>query len=284
MKVLITGSSGQLGQCIKEICLNETDLEFVFVSRNELDITKQSDVKTFFDKNKFDFVINCAAYTAVDKAESDIENARLVNVLATKYLAQATAKQNIPFIHISTDYVFDGTISKPRTEIDEVNPINVYGETKLEGEELALEINPQTIIIRTSWVYSKYGNNFVKTMLRLFQEKDEINVINDQIGSPTHAIDLAEALIKIITSKKLSFGIFNYSNEGSCSWFEFASKIKEYSDSKIRIHPISTNAYPTPAKRPNFSLLDKTKIKSAYEIEIPKWDDSLRIMLNSFKM
>lgn len=284
MKVLITGSSGQLGQCIKEICLNETDLEFVFVSRNELDITKQSDVKTFFDKNKFDFVINCAAYTAVDKAESDIENARLVNVLATKYLAQATAKQNIPFIHISTDYVFDGTISKPRTEIDEVNPINVYGETKLEGEELALEINPQTIIIRTSWVYSKYGNNFVKTMLRLFQEKDEINVINDQIGSPTHAIDLAEALIKVITSKKLSFGIFNYSNEGSCSWFEFASKIKEYSDSKIRIHSISTNAYPTPAKRPNFSLLDKTKIKSAYEIEIPKWNDSLRIMLNSFKM
>ncbi|WP_177764870.1 dTDP-4-dehydrorhamnose reductase [Flavobacterium sp. I3-2] len=284
MKVLITGSSGQLGQCIKEISLNETDLEFVFVSRNELDITKQSDVKIFFDKNKFDFVINCAAYTAVDKAESDIENARLVNVLATKYLAQATAKQNIPFIHISTDYVFDGTISKPRTEIDEVNPINVYGETKLEGEELALEINPQTIIIRTSWVYSKYGNNFVKTMLRLFQEKDEINVINDQIGSPTLAIDLAEALIKIITSKKLSFGIFNYSNEGSCSWFEFASKIKEYSDSKIRIHPISTNAYPTPAKRPNFSLLDKTKIKSAYEIEIPKWDDSLRIMLNSFKM
>lgn len=280
MKILVTGSNGQLGQCIKEISLNYTNLEFLFVSKDELDITNHSDVEVFFDNNKFDFVINCAAYTAVDKAESDIENAQLVNAIATKYLAQATAKQSIPFIHISTDYVFDGTISKPRTEIDQVNPINVYGQTKLEGENLAMSFNPQTIVIRTSWVYSKYGSNFVNTMLRLFLEKEEINVINDQIGSPTNAIDLAEALIKIITSEKLSFGIFNYSNEGSCSWFDFATTIKEFSESKIKINPIPTIAYPTPAKRPSFSLLDKTKIKSTYDIEIPQWNESLGIMLN----
>ncbi|RRJ86345.1 dTDP-4-dehydrorhamnose reductase [Paenimyroides tangerinum] len=280
MKTLITGSNGQLGQCIKEISEQYPTIDFVFVSRKELDITKELDVKAYFESNKFDFVINCAAYTAVDKAESDIENARLVNATATKYLAQSSAKQNIPFIHISTDYVFDGMISEPRKETDEVNPINIYGQTKLEGEELALAINPRTIIIRTSWVYSNYGNNFVKTMLRLFQERKELNVINDQIGSPTNALDLAEALIQIVLSKKITYGIFNYSNEGKCSWFDFALKIKEQSNSNITINPIPTTAYPTPAKRPIFSLLDKSKIKTTYQISVPDWENSLERMMN----
>lgn len=279
MKILVTGSNGQLGQCIKEVASNYKMLDFTFVSKSELDVTSERAILTYFDENKFDFVVNCAAYTAVDKAEDEVENARLVNATATKYLAEATLKQNIPFIHISTDYVFDGTVDEPRKEEDLVHPINSYGQTKLEGEKFALAINPKTIIIRTSWVYSKYGNNFVKTMLRLFHEREELNVINDQIGSPTNALNLAEVLIQIILSKNLSFGIFNYSDEGICSWYEFALKIKEFSKSNIRINPIATVLYPTPAKRPNFSLLDKTKIKKSYQISIPQWDASLKRMI-----
>lgn len=274
-KILVTGANGQLGQAIHEISTNYKELEFVFVSRNELDITNQELVKNYFENNVFDAVVNCAAYTAVDLAESDIENARLINATATQYLAEITANMNIPFIHISTDYVFDGTISTPRLEADPTNPIGVYGQTKLEGEDLALSINPQTIIIRTAWVYSKYGKNFVKTMLWLFKEKEEIGVIDDQIGSPTNAVDLADAIAQMLSKDNLVYGIYNYSNEGKCSWFEFASKIKELTNSSIIINPIPTTSYPTPAKRPAYSLLDKSKIKETYQIEIPNWEESL---------
>ena len=275
-QILVTGANGQLGQSVKEISINYPGLDFTFVSRNELDITNQSAIVAYFQANQFDAVINCAAYTAVDLAESEIEAARLVNATATKYLAEATAEQKIPFVHISTDYVFDGTVSVPRLETDPVNPIGVYGQTKLEGEEFALAINPLTIVIRTAWVYSKYGKNFVKTMLWLFNEKEEIGVINDQIGSPTNAVDLADVVAQILSKDELVYGIYNYSNEGECSWFEFASKIKELSNSSIKINPIPTSAYPTPAKRPSYSLLDKTKIKETYKISIPNWEQSLK--------
>ncbi|MFV0148633.1 dTDP-4-dehydrorhamnose reductase [Empedobacter falsenii] len=275
-QILVTGANGQLGQSVKEISINYPGLDFTFVSRDELDITNQSAIVAYFQANQFDAVINCAAYTAVDLAESEIEAARLINATATKYLAEATAEQKIPFVHISTDYVFDGTVSVPRLETDPVNPIGVYGQTKLEGEEFALAINPLTIVIRTAWVYSKYGKNFVKTMLWLFNEKEEIGVINDQIGSPTNAVDLADVVAQILSKDELVYGIYNYSNEGECSWFEFASKIKELSNSSIKINPIPTSAYPTPAKRPSYSLLDKTKIKETYKISIPNWEHSLK--------
>lgn len=274
--ILVTGANGQLGQSVKEISVNYPHLAFTFVSRTELDITNKEEVKTYFEKYSFDAVVNCAAYTAVDLAETEVENARLVNAIATKYLAEATAQKAIPFIHISTDYVFDGTVSTPRLETDQVNPIGVYGQTKLEAEELALAINPQSIILRTAWVYSKYGKNFVKTMLLLFSEKEEIGVINDQIGSPTNAVDLADAIAQILSQEQLVYGIFNYSNEGECSWFEFASKIKELSNSSIKINPIPSSAYQTPAKRPAYSLLNKTKIKQTFNISIPNWEESLK--------
>lgn len=275
-RILITGANGQLGQSIAEISKNYKEIECFFVTRNELDITNEDLVNHYFDDKSFDFVINCAAYTAVDKAEDDQENAFLVNAKATEFLAKISNAKNIPFIHVSTDYVFDGTESVPRLETDQTNPIGVYGQTKLDGENLALANNPKTIILRTAWVYSRFGNNFVKTMLRLFNDKDSISVVADQIGSPTNAIDLANAILEIVSKDELVYGIYNYSNEGECSWFEFAQKIKEFSGSSIEINPVPTSAYPTKAKRPAYSLLDKSKIKEVYQLEIPTWEDSLK--------
>lgn len=275
-RILVTGANGQLGQSILEQSKNYKEIECFFVTRNELDITNEELIKHYFDDKSFDFVVNCAAYTAVDKAEDEQESAYLVNAKATEFLAKITNEKKIPFIHVSTDYVFDGTASQPRMETDQTNPIGVYGQTKLEGENLALKNNPKTIILRTAWVYSRFGNNFVKTMLRLFQEKESISVVADQIGSPTNAIDLADAILEIISTDELTYGIFNYSNEGKCSWFEFAQKIKEFSSSTIEINPVPTSAYPTKAKRPAFSLLDKTKIKEVYQLTIPNWEDSLK--------
>ena len=275
-RILITGANGQLGQSIAEMSKNHKEIECFFVTRNELDITNEDLVNHYFDDKSFDFVINCAAYTAVDKAEDDQENAFLVNAKATEFLAKISNTKNIPFIHVSTDYVFDGTESVPRLETDQTNPIGVYGQTKLDGENLALGNNPKTIILRTAWVYSRFGNNFVKTMLRLFNDKDSISVVADQIGSPTNAIDLANAILEIVSKDELVYGIYNYSNEGECSWFEFAQKIKEFSGSSIEINPVPTSAYPTKAKRPAYSLLDKSKIKEVYQLEIPTWEDSLK--------
>ncbi|STD53252.1 dTDP-4-dehydrorhamnose reductase [Empedobacter falsenii] len=275
-RILVTGANGQLGQSILEQSKNYKEIECFFVTRNELDITNEELINHYFEDKSFDFVVNCAAYTAVDKAEDDQENAYLVNAKATEFLAKITNQKGIPFIHVSTDYVFDGTEAQPRLETDQTNPLGVYGQTKLDGENLALENNPKTIILRTAWVYSRFGNNFVKTMLRLFNDKDSISVVADQIGSPTNAIDLADAILTIISKNDLTYGIFNYSNEGECSWFEFAQKIKEFSNSTIEINPVPTSAYPTKAKRPAYSLLDKSKIKEVYQLDIPTWEDSLK--------
>lgn len=280
--ILVTGAGGQLGLSLKQIKGSYPQFNFLFADKKDLDITYENSIDRFFNQNNLDLVVNCAAYTAVDLAESNPEQAYLVNATATKNLAQATAKHNIPLIHISTDYVFDGNISKPRLETDPVNPINIYGQTKLLGEQLALAANPQTVVIRTSWVYSVHQNNFVKTMCKLFSDKSEINVINDQIGSPTHALDLAHAILQIANSSNKAFGIFNYSNEGQCSWYEFALKIKEITNATININPIPSSAYPTTAKRPAFSLLDKTKIKNTYKIEVPNWQSSLENMLHIY--
>ncbi|CAM3966325.1 dTDP-4-dehydrorhamnose reductase [Flavobacterium antarcticum] len=273
--VLVTGGSGQLGSALKSVQEHFEELHFSFKSSNELDITSQSAIENLLDEYHYDIIVNTAAYTAVDKAESDFENAQKINATAVRYLAEAAFKRGITLIHISTDYVFDGVEPKARLETDPTNPIGVYGQTKLEGEEFALNANPKTIIIRTAWVYSEFGSNFLKTMLRLFNEKTEISVINDQVGSPTNATDLAKVIGAIASADQLVYGIFNYSNEGQCSWFEFATKIKELVHSSIEVKPISSTQYVTAAKRPAYSLLNKDKIKNTYAIAIPHWTNSL---------
>lgn len=278
-KVLVTGASGQLGSAIHSNKDKFENLNFIFKSSQELDITNQDAIEELLSKEHFDIIVNAAAYTAVDKAETEPEKAEMINSTAVKYLSVSAFKRGITLIHISTDYVFDGSQKEARLESDQTNPIGVYGKTKLEGEKLALQENSKTIIIRTAWVYSEFGNNFVKTMLRLFKEKTQISVIIDQIGSPTNANDLAKAIGDIASSEKLVYGIFNYSNEGKCSWFEFANKIKELVQSKIEILPIKTSEYPTLAQRPAFSLLNKDKIKTTYGLEIPNWEKSLKDLL-----
>ncbi|MDR3272907.1 MAG: dTDP-4-dehydrorhamnose reductase [Flavobacteriaceae bacterium] len=278
-KILITGANGQLGSCLKQQIKKNPlpDYEFVFTDAQELDITDKLLVATYFFDNKFDCVINCAAYTAVDKAESEVDTAQKLNADAVKYLAKGCDSQGSVFIHISTDYVFSGEEESPRKETDPIAPIGVYGKTKLEGERLAFEENKKTYVIRTAWLYSPYGNNFVKTMLRLFGEKEEINVINDQLGSPTNALDLAGAILTIIRSgKKNNYGIYHYSNEGQCTWYEFAEEIKKLSGAKTKINPVPTSAYFTLAKRPKYSLLDKTKIKATFGVSVPEWKESLK--------
>ncbi len=279
-KILVIGGDGQLGMSLKQKVKerNLADSSFVFTDIQELDIMDKMFVKTYFFSNKFDYVINCAAYTAVDKAESDEETAYKLNAKAVEYLAKASASQKATLIHISTDYVFSGEESSPRKENDSVAPIGVYGKTKLEGEKFAQELNPKTYIIRTAWLYSPYGNNFVKTMLRLFKEKEEINVIDDQLGSPTNALDLADAILTVIEKDIEAYGIYHYSNEGECTWYQFAEEIKKLSESEIKINPVSTSEYPTSAKRPKYSLLDKTKIKTTFGITIPDWRESLKGM------
>ena len=282
-KILVTGGAGQLASAIKAIAKEYKNLNFVFKTAQELNLTEKSAIHNALEEGQYDLVVNTAAYTAVDKAETDASTAYAINALAVKHLAEETSSKKLPLIHISTDYVFDGTVAKPRLETDTTNPIGVYGKTKLDGEHFALQCNPQTIIIRTAWVYSEFGSNFLKTMLRLFAEKEQIGVIDDQIGSPTNANDLARAIAAIASSEELTYGIFNYSNEGKCSWFEFASTIKELVDSPIKINPISSSEYATAAKRPAFSLLDKTKIKEAYRIVVPHWKDSLEHVLRNME-
>ena len=275
-RVLVTGANGQLAQAIESVQKSANDIQFIFKTASELDISNRDMLLRHFDDYLYDAVLNTAAYTAVDLAESEEEKAYAVNAFGVENLAIGTAKQNIPLLHISTDYVFSGNENRPQKEEDPCDPQNIYGKTKLAGEQLALQANPKTIIVRTAWLYSRFGNNFVKTMLRLFDQKKEINVINDQIGSPTNAIDLAKALIRIIESKQPHYGVFHYSNEGECSWYDFAQAIKKATNSSIEIHPIATKDYPTAAKRPAFSLLDKSKIKEVYGLMIPEWEDSLR--------
>jgi dTDP-4-dehydrorhamnose reductase len=278
--ILVTGANGQLGKELRGLEENFPNYKFFFTDLQELAIEDASAVKDFFRNQPLFACINCAAYTAVDKAESEMEKVMLINADAVGNLAEACAHHATQFIHISTDYVFDGNSEIPYREDDPTKPVNHYGLTKLQGEKLALEKNPSTIIIRTSWVYSEYGNNFVKTMMRLMKEKGSINVINDQLGSPTYAADLAEVIMKILTmiddrSTAIEYGIFHYSNEGKISWYEFAVAIKELLSSSCKVNPIPTAQYPTPAKRPQYSLLDKSKIKTVYKIKIPDWRSSL---------
>ena len=274
-KILVTGANGQLGQCLQKISSQFEEFEFIFTDSETLDITNKEEVNDFFWQNAPDFCINAAAYTAVDLAETDIEKAFLVNADGTENLAEACAENNAQFIHVSTDYVFDGENNLAYTEEDFTNPLGVYGASKLAGDELALEVNPCSVILRTSWVYSEFGKNFVKTMLSLFATKEELNIVADQFGQPTNANDLAEAIMKIIKSEKITPGIFNFSNMGRISWFDFAEKIAELSEAKIKLNAIETSQYPTPAKRPKNSVLDLDKISKTYAIQLKSWEESL---------
>ncbi len=274
--VLVTGSSGQVGNEIKAIS-SDYSYNFFFTDRNNIDITSKDSIKEFCKTNNINVIINCAAYTAVDKAQSDEINADLINRKAVKKLALVSQELNIKLIHISTDYVFDGKNFKPYCEEFQTNPQSIYGKTKLDGENEMRDINPKnSIIIRTSWIYSYYGNNFVKTMLRLGKEKEELGVIFDQIGTPTYAKHLALTILNIIPQIENSkVEIYNYSNEGVLSWYDFAKEIMKMAKLNCKINPIETYQYPTPAKRPHFSLLNKSKIKSKFNLEIPYWKDGL---------
>ena len=274
-KILVTGANGQLGQCLQKISSQFEEFEFIFTDSETLDITIKEEVNDFFWQNAPDFCINAAAYTAVDLAETDIEKAFLVNADGTENLAEACAENNAQFIHVSTDYVFDGENNLAYTEEDFTNPLGVYGASKLAGDELALEVNPCSVILRTSWVYSEFGKNFVKTMLNLFATKEELSIVADQFGQPTNANDLAEAIMKIIKSEKITPGIFNFSNLGRISWFDFAEKIAELSEAKIKLNAIETSQYPTPAKRPKNSVLDLDKISKTYGVQLKPWEESL---------
>ena len=275
MVVLVTGCNGQLGQAIQFITPNFPSINFVFCNSAQLNITNLSNVKQVFKQFNPNFCINAAAYTAVDKAESEPEQARLVNVIGAKNIAAVCKEFSTVLLHISTDFVFDGNATKPYLESDIPNPTGVYGQTKLAGEKAIQELFDNYFIIRTSWVYSQFGNNFMKTMLRLASQRDSLSVVNDQIGTPTNAVDLAEALIKIINSGKNDFGIYNFSNEGQCSWYDFAKKIFEINSININLQPIPTSSFPTPAKRPSYSVLDKSKIKSVFGIEISDWQENI---------
>ena len=299
MVVLVTGANGQLGQAIQSISKNYKEIDFVFCSSSELDITNLENCQAVFGEFQPQFCINAAAYTAVDKAESEPAKAFDINANGAENLAITCKKFNTILIHISTDFVFDAYFSEGiayydrelrlplksnlgLTETDVPFPSGVYGLTKLQGEQ-AIQANLEKhFIIRTSWVYSQFGNNFMKTMLRLASERDTLSIVADQIGTPTNAVDLVELLLKIIQSPKhqSSFGIYNFSNEGQCSWYDFANEIFHQKGVKIDLKPIPTSAYPTPAKRPAYSVLDKTKIKSVFDIKINDWQTSLSACLN----
>ncbi|RYH76208.1 dTDP-4-dehydrorhamnose reductase [Flavobacteriaceae bacterium 144Ye] len=265
--VLITGANGQLGKCIEELSLNFEELNFIFKSSKELDITSFNSAKAIFEKHQFNYCINCAAYTAVDLAEDEKEKAFAVNAEGVKHLAILSKDYNTSLIHISTDFVFDGLKNTPYTETDSTNPINVYGASKLQGEQYIKELLDTYFIFRTSWLYSEYGNNFMKTMLRLSKERQELNVINDQIGSPTYAKDLAQVILKIINEESRQYGLYHYCNQGAFSWFDFAKAILDISNPSVKVNPIPTSSYPTKAKRPAFSVMSTSKIFSKINIK-----------------
>lgn len=277
MNLLVTGANGQLGSEFKALEKDYENYKFFFTSRSELDISKEDEIRDFIENNSIDVLINCAGYTAVDKAEEEQEEANKINHKAVKKMAKISESKNIKMIHVSTDYVFSGRHYKPYCEEYQTDPQSIYGQTKLDGELEMIKINPRnSIIIRTSWVYSSFGNNFVKTMLKLGKSKEELGVIFDQIGTPTYAADLAEAILHILPQIDNSkVAIYNYSNEGVLSWYDFAKEIMKMAKIKCQINPIETYQYPTPAKRPHFSLLNKSKIKNEFNLSIPFWKDSL---------
>ena len=283
--ILVTGASGQLGSELAALSKEYSQYTFFFTDRDTLDISDSNAIQAYLQDKKIDTIINCAAYTAVDKAESDKENAYKVNVTAVENLAKISLDKEIKLIHVSTDYVFNGQNFKPYVETDITSPQSVYGHTKLEGEQALQAINPKnSIIIRTSWVHSSFGNNFVKTMLRLGEERDQLNVIFDQVGTPTYAKDLAQSILEILPQlENTEVEIYNFSNEGACSWYDFALAIFELSHIKCEVFPIESKDYPTPATRPHYSLLNKAKIKSHYTLTIPHWKESLKQCLSTLK-
>ncbi|MFV0378604.1 MAG: dTDP-4-dehydrorhamnose reductase [Mangrovibacterium sp.] len=288
MKVLVTGANGQLGSEIKRRSSGLSGLEFLFTDVAELDLTDFDAVKLYCEREKPSFIINCAAYTAVDVAETDGELAELINTKVPACLGKVGKSVGAKLIHISTDYVFDGLACTPYSETDLVDPDSVYGTTKLNGEIALVKEDASAMIIRTSWLYSPFGKNFVKTMMRLGEERDELKVVCDQVGTPTYAGDLAEAILEIVAqavvmAESWKSGIYHYSNEGVCSWYDFAKAIHELAQIECNVYPIETGEYPTPAKRPAYSVLNKTKIKRNYGIEIPYWRDSLKLCIAELK-
>lgn len=280
MVILVTGAKGQLGTALQKKAALNNDYRFIWADSQSLNLTDAAGIYHFFEQHAPDLCINTAAYTAVDLAETETEKAFAVNKKGVQYLAKACQKRNIPLIHISTDFVFDGQKTSPYTETDETHPLSVYGASKRAGEIELTETLAKHIIIRTSWVYSNEGKNFLKTMLRLADERDEIRVVNDQMGTPTHADDLAEVIFAFANALQTpnfsGYGIYHYSHEGLCSWFDFASEIMRVYRKNCVVKPIPTSDFPTPAKRPNYSVMDKSKIKSVLGIEIPDWRVALK--------
>ncbi|MCK5210947.1 MAG: dTDP-4-dehydrorhamnose reductase [Cyclobacteriaceae bacterium] len=281
--ILVTGANGQLGSELNIISAYEP-YHFIFTDIKELNLTDGAEVNSFFNTHKIDFCINCAAYTAVDNAEKNIEAARAVNVDAVQNIAEACTINNTYLIHISTDFVFRGNTFLPLTEEAKPDPVSVYGFTKLEGESVALKTNRKTLIIRTSWLYSSFGNNFMKTMIRFGKEREELGVVVDQIGTPTYAGDLAKAIIEIIKKSdqydlEQNCGLYHYSNEGVASWYDFAKAILDLKSINVNLKPLKTTEYHTPAKRPQYCLMDKSKIKKTFNLKIPYWRDSLKLCL-----
>ena len=284
MKILVTGANGQLGRELRNVLESEIPGQSIYTDVAELDLTDSKAVDLFFKQNEISHVVNCAAYTAVDRAEEEKLECASININAVKNLAIAADSVGAKIIHISTDYVFDGTAHRPYKESDKVNPISEYGTTKRKGETALLALAPESIIIRTSWLYSPHGNNFVKTMMRLGAEHTEIKVVCDQIGSPTYALDLARAIYRVLLSHQWVEGIFHYSNEGVCSWYDFAKAIHRIAGIKgCNVCPIPTEEYPTAASRPFFSVLDKSRIKATYGADVPYWEDSLIDCINRIK-
>ena len=277
--ILVTGANGQLGKELGNLIEFEQELFLIGTDIDTLDITKEEKIEAFVKKNKIDFIVNCAAYTAVDLAEDEPELAFRINSEASGKLASITKKYNIGFITVSTDYVFNGEFFKPINENEKPNPVSVYGKSKLAGEKIAMANNPNTVIVRTAWLYSSFGKNFVKTILQLADSRKELSVIDEQVGSPTYARDLASAIISILKqmrNKETDFsGIYHYSNEGVCSWYDFAKEIINFSGKNCSVNPVSSENYPTKATRPYYSVFDKTKIKTSFKLKIPYWKDSL---------
>lgn len=279
--ILITGAYGQLGNELKVLAAAYPSFDYLYTDRDDMPIDDEAAIHQFFATHRPAYCINCAAYTAVDKAETDQDEAYRANAEGPRILAAASKANNTRFIHISTDYVFDGKSPVPYKEEFPTEPISVYGVTKLKGEQLVLQNDPQAIIIRTAWVYSSFGKNFVKTMMKLMQERDSISVVNDQIGSPTYAADLAQCIMHIVAGSHVQAnrwrpGIYHFSNHGRISWYEFAVAIKELMNSNCTVNPITTEQYPTPAKRPAFSLLDTQRIQNVFHCNIPFWKDGLQ--------
>ena len=280
MNILITGCNGQLGSELRAIEKEYAQYRFFNTSHQELDVTDHVAVAAYVEEHEIDGIINCSAYTAVDKAESDIDNCKAINTEAPANLSMAIEKRGGWLIHVSTDYVFDGTKHTPYNETDATCPNSVYGSTKLAGEESAMKLCQHTMVVRTSWLYSAFGNNFVKTMIRLGHTKDELGVIFDQIGTPTYASDLARAIMAAVEHGVVA-GIYHYSGEGVASWYDFTKAIHRLAGiTDCQVNPIHTSEYPTPAKRPAYSVLDKTKIKQTYGIRIPHWEESLAKCIN----